>query len=175
VDVLKRLLILAFSFAALAQPQTRPFTGAEQPEMTAGKLTRQGPLLRGTGGVDAKFGPLVLHADEGSLNAETGELDLSGHVHATLPARTDHSLFRYGSGALVTGKPVDLSADHVNLKNGLLRGAGHVEIRTVEARLQAGEIEMFLSTADARLTGIVDATSPQRRRGFPEFPADIIK
>lgn len=172
---MKLLLIPVFAVAAMAQVQTIPFTGTEQPEMTAGKLVHQGPLLRGTVGVEVKLGPLVLHAGEGTLNSETGELDLSGGVHVTLPARSDHSLFRYGTDALVTDKPVDLSADRLHLKNGLLRGAGHIEVRTADARLQGSEIEMYLRTADARLSGNVDAARPQRRRGFPEFPADIIK
>jgi hypothetical protein len=38
------------------------------------------------GRAEAKVSGVVLHADEATLNHETGELIMRGHVHVTLPA-----------------------------------------------------------------------------------------
>lgn len=173
---MKALLILILALASLAPGQTLHLTGAEPVMMTADKLTHEGSVLRGSGHVEAKVGPFVLHGDQGTVHPETGEIDLRGHVNVTLPARTDHHLFRYDSQALVTDKPVELSADHMNLKNTLLQGSGHVKIRTEDGRLAGDQIVMYLNTADAEVRGNVQATGTGvGSRGHPDFPAEIIK
>ena len=153
--------------------KTSPLTGGKHAEMAAKHLTHEGFILHGTGGVETRIGQFVLHADEGTLNPETGEIDLRGHAHLVLPARTDHTLFRYDSTALVTDKAVDLLADHLHVKNMMLQGSGHIQIRAGEDRLQADEIEMYLNTADGRVRGNVHASGTHR--GFKDFPPDIIK
>jgi lipopolysaccharide export system protein LptA len=165
---LKPLLISLFALTALAQ--------TEQIEMTGGKLVREGSTLRGSQHVQAKAGPYVLQADEGIFNRDTGELDLRGHVRATLPARADHNLFRYDSHTLVTDQPVTISADQVHLKNSTLQASGHIGIRTVGAQLTADRMVMYLTSAEARLEGNIQSTvQGTGKRGHPDFPAEIIK
>jgi lipopolysaccharide assembly outer membrane protein LptD (OstA) len=142
--------------------------------MTAAKVTRDGSVLRGTGSVKAKVGNIMFQAETGVLNRETGELALSGHVHLVLPPRPDHNLFRYDATALVTVQAVDVFADQVKVKNGNLKGSGHIRILADKTQLMANEIEMFLSTADARLTGNIQAVGLRTQPRTPIFPPEII-
>ncbi len=154
------------ALATLVQAQTHI-------EMTAKDLKKDGSVLRGRGAVEAKADQCMMRADEGTLNRETGEIDLRGHVHVVLPPRTDHTVFRYDSHALVTGKAVDVFADHIHVKNMLLQGSGHVQVRAAEGDLQADEIVMYMNTADAQLHGTVPAQG--LHRGLKDFPPEVIK
>lgn len=73
------------------------------------------------GRMEAKVAGLVLRADEATLNRETGELKMRGHVHITLPAREDHTLVRYGAGVVLTVHPIGLTADRVAVKDAYLK------------------------------------------------------
>lgn len=159
-----KCFIAVLALAPLAHAQTGPFK--------AKHLVHEGSILKGTGGVETRVGLFVLQADEGTVNQQTGEIDLRGHAHMILPARADHTLFRYDSTALITDKAADVFADHLHVKNMILQGSGHIQILTSEKRLQAGEIEMHLSTADARLRGVEPSGS---HRGLRDFPPDVIK
>ncbi len=88
-----------------------------------------------TGRAEAKVSGLVLRADEASLNRETGELKMHGHVHVTLPARADHTVVRYGTGVLLTKQPIGLTADRVTVKNGLLEASGNLVLVPVDPDL----------------------------------------
>jgi lipopolysaccharide assembly outer membrane protein LptD (OstA) len=168
----KRLAIPLLALATLDYAQTSP-AQRDQIGMTAKHLTHDGTILRGRGGVEARMGKFVLHADEGTLNAATGEVDLRGHAHILLPARTDHTLFRYDSTALVTDKAVDLLADRIDVKNAILHGSGHIQVRGADDHLQADEVEMYLNSGDGRVSGNVQSSGPHR--SVTDFPPDIIK
>jgi len=139
------------------------------------------------GRAEAKVAGLVLRADEATLNSETGELKMSGHVHVTLPAREDHTVVRYGTGVLLTDQPIGLTADRVSVKNGLLEASGNIVVVPVDpeqpkVQLHADEIYMYLKIADATLRGNVrpsglPTSQPAVIRGFyaHPFPPDIIK
>jgi lipopolysaccharide assembly outer membrane protein LptD (OstA) len=173
---MKSFLLLLLS-AALACGQTHA-TVADRPQMTAGKLSREGALVKGSGHVRAKLGPLTLEADEGVLHSDTGEVELRGHVGVTLPARSDRNIFRYGSDIVFSDQPVLLSADRLNVKDALLRGSGHIQVKTTKDLLAADEIEMYLSNGDARVRGNVrvNRTPPNPSGvGGGDFPPDIIK
>ena len=73
--------------------------------------------------------------DEATLNRETGELQMRGHVHVTLPAREDHTVVRYGEGVLLTDKPIGLTADRVTVKNGLLQASGNLVLLPIDPDL----------------------------------------
>ncbi len=105
------------------------------------------------GHIQAKTGAVVLDADGGKLDAATGKLDLEGHARVTLPARNDRNLVRYAGRAVVTDDAVLITADRVTVKDGLLRGRGHVVVRTNDARLQGDEIQVFLRLGDGELRG----------------------
>ena len=141
--------------------------------MTAKHLTHEGSILRGTGGVETRIGQIVLRGDEGTLNQQTGEIDLRGHAHAGLPARTDHTLFRHDSTALVTDKAVDVLADHLHVKNMVLEGSGHIQIRTADDWVRGDAFEIYLNSADGRVRGNVQSSGPHG--GVSDFPPDIIK
>jgi lipopolysaccharide assembly outer membrane protein LptD (OstA) len=154
---LKTLLISGLTLAALAYPLVCQSTSSEPVEMTAEKMTSEGSVLRGVGAVEAKLGPLTLHAEAGVLNRESGEVTLTGHVQVVLPPRSDHYLFLYNSSALVTENAVDIFADEIDVKSGILQGSGHVRILAGRAHLTADRIEMLLTTAEALVTGDVQA------------------
>ena len=134
------------------------------------------------GRAEAKVSGLVLRADEATLNRVTGELKMRGHVHATLPARADHTVVRYGAGVLLTDKPIGLTADQVTVKNGLLEASGNLVLVPVDpdlrkAQLRSDEMYMYLKIADATLRGNVRPSGivDRHRSGSTEFPPDIIK
>ncbi len=104
-------------------------------EMTATKLDRQGTLVRGSGGVKAKFGPVLVTSDSGTWDRSTGEVVLVNHVHVALPPRTDHNLFRYEDTGLVTAGPAEIFADRLTVKDMYLRGSGDVRVHTKKAKL----------------------------------------
>ena len=154
--------------------------------MTATHTSHTGNLLRASGRVQARIGPLLLEGDEGTLNADTGEIDVRGHARITLPERSDRRVIRYGADALVTEQAVGISADRISIKYALLRGRGHVDVRTDKGRLQSDEVDVFLRIGDGEVRGTVrlnGETPPPRAvrgfRGFREgprvFPPDIIR
>jgi hypothetical protein len=162
------------------------FAQAERTDLVADKLIRDAALVRGVGHARAKTGGLVLQADEAALHKETGELELRGHVHVTLPAREDHTVIRYGSGVLLTDQIVGLTADRLTLKNGLLAAYGNIVVVPVDpelpqVQLRGDELFLYLKIADATLRGNVRANNlpkPLRYLPFPfmpVFPPDIIK
>jgi len=136
------------------------------------------------GRAEAKVFGLVLHADEATLNRDTGELVMRGHVHATLPAREDHTVVRYGTAVLLTDQPLGLTADRLTVKNALLQASGNIVVVPADpdmsrVQLHGDELFMYLKIADATLKGDI------RPSGFPPrpklplyehiFPPDIIK
>jgi hypothetical protein len=133
------------------------------------------------GRAEAKVSGLVLRADEATVNRETGELKMRGHVHVTLPAREDHTAVRYGTGVLLTKQPIGLTADQVTVKNGLLEASGNLVLAPVDpdlskAQLRGDEMYMYLKIADATLRGNVRVSGISGRHGGSvEFPPEIIK
>ncbi len=77
---MKTLLISGLTLAALAFPLTCQSTAGEIVDMTAHKITREGPFLRGEGAVEAKAAWLTLHAEAGVMNRQTSEVTLTAHV-----------------------------------------------------------------------------------------------
>jgi lipopolysaccharide assembly outer membrane protein LptD (OstA) len=163
-----------------------PVLTAASADLIADKLSRNGAVLHGIGHVRSRSGNLDFQADEGTLNTGTGEIDLRGHVHVTLPGRDDHSLFRYGDssatgqpGAIVTDKPAELYANRISLKDNQLTASGNVVLDAEYARIQADEMSMSLRNADARLTGHVRATGlgtwSRDKRSRPETGPEIVK
>lgn len=161
--------------------QTSPPADSGRANLVAEKLTRNGAQVHAVGHAQATIGALAFHADEATFRSDTGELELRGHVRVALPARADKNLFRYDIGALVTDQPVDLSADRMTVKGGLLQASGNITVRPAGAQLQGDELSMTLSNADGTLTGHVRATGdlrvtdPPKRRRFPDMPPDIVK
>lgn len=136
------------------------------------------------GRAEAKVGGIVLRADEATLNRETGELRMRGHVHVTLPAREDHSVVRYDKRVLLTDQPIGLSADRVTVKNGLLEASGNIVVVPVnpelaKAQLRGDEMSMFLKIGDATLRGNIRTFNiPEPSSSRPsgrDFPPEIIK
>jgi hypothetical protein len=140
------------------------------------------------GHAEAKVAGVVLHADEGTLNHETGELKMCGHVHVLLPAREDHTVVRYGAGVLLTDQPIGLTADQVSVKNGLLQASGNIVVVPADpelpkVQLRGDEIYMYLRIADATLRGNVRSINIPEAISFPGlrfarpriFPPEIIK
>jgi lipopolysaccharide export system protein LptA len=134
------------------------------------------------GRLQAKAGPVQLEADAGTLDPQTGHLDLRGHVRVTLPARSDRNLIRYGGRAVVTEQAFLVSADAVTVRNGLLRGRGHVTVRTDAAALQADEIFVYLRLGDGEVRGNIRVngtrielldSAPRRRP--PVMPPEVIR
>lgn len=173
---------LLLALAGLADTQTGPVAPTDRAELTADALTRTGSLLRGVGHVHARIGALVLAADEGTLASDTGDLELRGNATVTLPARSDRNLFRYDSQVVLTDAPVPIRADRLSVSNGVLRGSGHIQVKTDDALLQADEIEMLLGTGDGRASGNIrvngkplEPPSPAARAFEHVFPPDIIK
>ena len=182
MGLLFTLSLLPLWAAAAGLAQTPSYTDFDDLHLTADKLIRNESVLRAAGHVKVKLGPLVIQADEATANSETGRLELRGHVQATLPARADHSVFRYDSGTLVTDKPVTVYADRLSVKDGLLQASGKIVVQPVDAdspdraQLQADEMFMYLRIADATLGGNVRTSGmPLRRRSLGLFPADIVK
>ena len=172
---MKSLVIQCAMLAAVAHPLTGQPSATGPIEMTARKMSRDGSILHGSGGVAVMIGNVALHAETGVWNRQTNEVILSGHVRVALPARTDHNLFRYDSSALVTGKACDVYADRLKVRNMSLAGAGHIKIDTGEAQLTADEIEMDLNTADARVKGNIQATGVGSHQRTRVFPPELIK
>ena len=134
------------------------------------------------GRAEARVSGLLLRADEATLNRDTGELKMRGHVHVTLPAREDHTVVRYGGGVLLTDKPIGLTADQVTVRNGLLQASGNLVLVPVDpdlskAQLRSDEMYMYLKIADATLRGNVRVSgiADRHRSGSGEFPPDIVK
>ena len=136
------------------------------------------------GRAEAKVAGLVLHADEATVNRETGELKMRGHVRVTLPAREDHSVVRYGKGVVLTDQPIGLTANQVTVKNSLLEASGNIVIVPVDpelpnVQLRGDEMYMYLKIGDATLRGNVrtfNIPEPARFRSyFRDFPPEIIK
>jgi hypothetical protein len=140
------------------------------------------------GRAEAKVLGAVLHADEATLDAETGELKMRGHVHVTLPAREDHTVVRYGAGVLLTGQPIGLTADRLTVRNGLLEASGNIVVVPADpelpkVQLRGDELSMHLKIADATLRGNVRASGIVEPAGRPRpgfatphvFPPDIVK
>jgi hypothetical protein len=171
---MKVVAIALLTMAAAAYAQTGPAAGSETPVIHAKRLIHEGALVRGTGAVEIRLGQLVLRGDEGSVNTATGEVDIRGRAEIVLPARTDHTLFRYERGALVTDKVVELYGDHLHVKNMRLEGSGHIRVRTPDDGLLADGVEMFLTSADGRVRGNV-IPSRTGGTGGGEFPPEIIK
>jgi hypothetical protein len=151
-------------------------------DLAADKLIRNDSVIHGLGHARAKLGGLVLQGDEITAHSDTGQVELRGHVQATLPARSpDHSVFRYGSGTLVTDKPVTVQADRLSVKYELLQAWGNITVRPVDTKpvdvpkLQADEMFMYLRIGDAELRGNVRPKIAPRPRSFPVLPPDIIK
>ena len=170
-------------FLAPAIGQMPPPADSGRVDLAADRLIRNGDLLRGVGHARARIGALAFQADEATWHSGTGELELRGHVQVTLPARADKSLFRYGSGAvvtdkpgaIVTDKPVGLSADRMTVKDGLLQASGNIVGRPEDAQLQSDEMYMDLKTADATLSGNVRATGfATWSRSRPEIPPELL-
>ena len=159
----------------------------DRPDLAADKLVRDDALVRGLGHARAKLGDLVLQADEATWHNDTGELEMRGHVHVTLPAREDHTVVRYQIDILLTDQPIGLTADRAAVKGGLLEASGNIVLVPVDpelpkAEIRGDELSMKLKVGDATLRGNV------RRSGFPEpdnsppfsfhlrpFPPEIIR
>jgi len=136
------------------------------------------------GRAEAKVLGVVLHADEATLNRETGELAMRGHVHVMLPAREDHSVVRYGTGVIVTDQPIGLTADRLTVKNAVLQASGNVVVVPADpelpkVQLRGDELFMYLKIGDATIKGNVRPSgfpAPVTFRTFEQiFPPDIIK
>jgi len=132
------------------------------------------------GRAEAKVSGLVLRADEATLNRETGELRMRGHVQVTLPAREDHTVVRYDKRVLLTAQPIGLTADQVTVKNGLLEASGNIVLVPVDpdlakVQLRSNEMYMFLKIADATVRGNVRARGIPDRHGSGAMPPEIIK
>jgi len=134
------------------------------------------------GHAEAKVLGVVLHADEATLNRETGELTMRGHVHVMLPAREDHSVVRYGTGVVLTDQPIGLTADRLTVKNALLRASGNVVVvpsdpELPNVQLRGDELFMYLKIGDATIKGNVRLSGlrdPRSRTGV-DMPPEIIK
>ena len=156
-------LLPVVSLAAMGQ--TPPSAVTAHADLVADKLTRTDNVLRGQGHARAKIGDLAIQADEAAWHSDTGELELHGHVQVTLPARSDHRLFRYGKASLVTDKPVELHADRLTVANDLLVASGNLVIRLVDTevteppQLQGDEMRMSLKIADATVRGNIRTTN----------------
>src|SRR5438067_12335475 len=100
------MLSLAPLLLAPAAGQSRQPANTDHVDLHADKVVQNGDLLHGSGHARATIGEITAAADEAALHSETGEIELRGHVRATLPARDDHSEFRYGAGNLLTDQPV---------------------------------------------------------------------
>ena len=162
--------------------QASSSSGSDHCDLTAANLTREGKLVRASGQVKAKSEAVDLSADEATCNSDTGELELRGHVHAALPARADHSVFRYNSATFVTDKSVSIAADRLVVKTGLLQGWGHLVIRGLdpvskEVELRGDEMYMFLRTADATVSGNIKVSDSYKGPATHRFvfPPDVVK
>ena len=135
------------------------------------------------GRAEAKVLGLILHADEATLNRETGELAMRGHIHVTLPAREDHTVVRYGEGVLLTDQPIGLTADRVTVKNSLLQASGNIVVTPADpelpkVQLRGDEIFMYLRIGDATLQGMCTERiygAVNFRTYEHIFPPDVIK
>jgi hypothetical protein len=134
------------------------------------------------GRAEARVSGLLVHADQATLNRETDELRMRGHVNILLPARADHTVVRYGSGVIVTDQPIGITADSITVKNGQLEATGNIVLLPMDeelnhAQLHGDGLSMVLKIGDATLRGSVRLTglSHSRRGSGPEFPPDIIK
>lgn len=134
------------------------------------------------GRAEAKVSGILLHADQATLNRQTNELQMRGHVHVLLPARADHTAVRYDARVIVTAQPIGLTADRVTVKNGLLEAAGNVVMLPMDEdlskmQLHGDELSMLLKIGDATLRGNVKLTGflPNQHGSGADFPPDIIK
>jgi len=152
--------------------------------MKAVRITRDAKALHGRGQVRVAIGPLVIESDEATLDTETDSIVTRGHARATLPARSDRHLFRCGARAVVTEEPVLLMADRIDVKDGLLRARGHVEVKTASDVVRADEMDLFLNLGDGEARGNVrlngerlDSEVPRKSFGRERrpFPPEIIR
>jgi lipopolysaccharide assembly outer membrane protein LptD (OstA) len=180
---LRLRFVLSLLPIVLAAAQTP--TGLGPVEVVANRLVRDGAVIQATGHVHATIGGLAFEADEATMNSQTSELELRGHVRVTLPARADRSVFRFRNGpppastepgAIVTGDPVGLSAGQMTVKDGLLKASGDVVVRATDAQVRGDELSMVLRTGDATLSGhIVAAGKAAHQEKLPEMPIEIWK
>ena len=177
---------LVWTLSLLAVLPASDFGQSGPIELTADKLVSDAAQVQGVGHARARIGPLVLQADEATWRRETGELEMRGHVHVTLPAREDHTVVRYQAAVLLTDQPIGLTADQAAVRNGRLEASGNIVIVPVDpelpkVQLRGDELSMKLETADATLRGRVRASGipePQNdplRRAYRAFPPDIIR
>jgi hypothetical protein len=152
--------------------------------LAADRLVRDGALLRGQGHARATVGGLVFQADEAILDSASGEVELRGHVQIALPGRADHSVFRFAAdgpsmgrpGAIVTDKPVGLTAGRMTIRNGVLQASGNLVVRAADAQVRGDEMWMVLRTADATLRGHIVTFGKATHEGeLPEIPPEIVK
>jgi lipopolysaccharide export system protein LptA len=150
-----------------------------------GQLDRAELVSARSGRAEAKVGSMVLHADEATLNRDTGELSMRGHVRVILPAREDHSVVRYGSGVILTDQAIGLTADRLTVKNGLLQASGNIVVLPTDpelpkVQLRGDEMYMYLKIGDATLRGNVKTVGFDPPVGIQRetkmfFPPEIIK
>jgi len=138
------------------------------------------------GRAEARVGGAVLHADEATLNQETGELQMRGHVHVILPAREDHTVVRYSGRVMLTDQPIGLTADRLSVKNGVLGASGSIVIvpadeKLPKVQLRGDDLTMDLKIADATVRGNVRTVGLDEPAGSQKpparfiFPPDIIR
>ena len=161
------------------------FGESEGVHFTADRVVREGGASKLTGHVEVRTGGFQLQAEQGMVRPESEEIELRGHARIVLPARADRIFIRYASSVLVSAEPVVITADHLNLKNGLLRGTGHVAVEIDGKGLQADEIEVFVNIGDGKARGSLRLNgaavpSPGLRTFGPLdrrtlFPPDIVK
>jgi hypothetical protein len=169
--------------SGLATGQNRVPATSDPVNMTAGKLIHEGTVLRGSGHVQVTAGFLVLRGDEGWYRSEADEIEVRGHARTTLPARPDRSVVRYGEHlVLVTGEAIELTADRLTVKDGLLRAWGSVAVTTDQGKLQSDEFFLYLRIGDAEARGNVRLNGglpdpPGSRNRFRRwsFPPDIVR
>ena len=161
------------------------FGQSEGLHFTADRIAREGSISKVSGHVLVRTGGFRLQGEQGTVHTETEEIDLRGHTRITLPARADRIFIRYSSSVLVSAEDVVITADHLNLKNGLLRGSGHVAVEIDGKGLQADDIEVFLNIGDGKARGSLRLNgaavpAPGLRTSDPLnlrtlFPPDIVK
>lgn len=160
--------LILFSALALCQ--------SDLPALTAGKLTRDGPLLRASGHVQVKIAGLVLEADEGVQNQDKQTIELHGHALVKLPAGPPAWVLRCGPGrTIVATDPMTISADELAIAGGILRARGHIHTRKDLTVWTADEADFYLNAGDAEVRGnlLVNGVSPgpvtNRPRRFGQF------
>jgi lipopolysaccharide export system protein LptA len=179
-------LILLRTFSLLPVCLASAWCQTDRVDLVADKLTHDSAVVHGSGHARAKIGSLILQADEATLHQETGELEMRGHVHITLPAREDHTVVRYQIAVLLTDQPIGLTADQATVKNGVLAASGNIVVSPADPELskvevRGDELSMKLDIGDATLrgnirrSGIPEPVNYPFRMPYPVFPPEIIK